>query len=544
MSSNSPFPPGAALVAYLRDSGGRLQDQSIAQQEAQLRAWAADHHHTLAHIFKDEAVSGASTVGRSAFDAMIHHFRNGAQEAGLLLWSYARFARDFDDAQFYKADLRRRGFTVHALIDHIPEGPIGRVLESMIDWKNQQYLEDLSREIRRGMAANITVHRCAPGTPPTGYLAVPHPIGSRRDGSPHVLHRWQPDPAVAPLVRLAFELRAARHTYKQIHARTRLHRYTGSYRTMFRNPIYHGELHYAGLVVPDFVEPIVEKCLWDAVQEVQHFHQQRQAPQFEDSLPGGRNPGGIAEHPRRINSPYILSGLAVCGHCGAPLSGRTIKKKDGRRWHYYRCPDLRRADRPCPGLSIPKQVLEDHVLAAVRETILQPHHLQDLRRALTQSAQHDAGALQAQLDRLTGERARTRAGIRNTTAAIRAAGHSPALLADLAQQETALAELDAGARTLEDRIAALHRQHPALTLDQLQALAAAALHNLDQGTPAQRRRLLRGLIHQVEVTKTKDGLRGTITYYPPAIAVDEDGAYTFTNPHSTEASHRHNIPLT
>lgn len=544
MTNNSPFPPGAALVAYLRDSGGRLQDQSVPQQEAQLQAWAAGHHHTLARIFKDEAVSGASTVGRTAFDAMIHHFRNGAAEAGLLLWSYARFARDFDDAQFYKADLRRRGFTVHALIDHIPDGSIGRVLESMIDWKNQQYLEDLSREIRRGMASNITAHRCAPGVPPTGYQAVPHPVGTRRDGYPHTLHRWQPDPATAPLVRLAFQLRAARHTYKHIHARTRLHQYTGSYRTMFRNPIYYGELHYGGLVVPGFVEPLVDKCLWDAVQKVQHFHQQRQAPQFDDSLPGGRNPGGIAEHPRRINSPYILSGLAVCGHCGAPLSGRTIKKKDGRRWHYYRCPGLRRTAHPCPGLSIPKKILEDHVLAAIRHTILQPAHLQDLRRALDQAAHQDAGALQAQLDRLAGQRTQAHAGIRNLTHAIRAAGHSPALLADLAAQEATLANLDAGIRSLEEHLAALHRQHPTLTLDQLHTLAQDALQRLDHGTPAQRRRLLRGLIHQVTVAKTDAGLRGTITYYPPAIEIDHDGAYTFTNPHSTAPSHRHNIPLT
>lgn len=81
------------------------------------------------------------------------------------------------------------------------------------------------------------------------------------------------------------------------------------------------------------------------------------------------------------------------------------------------------------------------------------------------------------------------------------------------------------------------------TPGQLHTLAQDALQRLDHGTPAQRRRLLRGLIHQVTVAKTDTGLRGTITYYPPTIEIGHDGAYTFTNPHSTAPSHRHNIPL-
>lgn len=115
-----PFPPGSLVAAYFRDSGGETQDLSISQQEAHFKIWLTENGLAAGAVFRDAARPGSSVAGRQAFHDMMHHFRNGATEAGLVIWSYSRFARDFDDAQFYRADIRRRGYLFYSLFQSTP----------------------------------------------------------------------------------------------------------------------------------------------------------------------------------------------------------------------------------------------------------------------------------------------------------------------------------------------------------------------------------------------------------------------------------------
>src|SRR5512139_2121793 len=219
----SPFPPGSLVAAYFRDSGGEDQDQSISQQENYFRSWCAQNGLAVGAVFRDAARQGSSVAGRQAFGDMMRRFRSNAPETGLVIWSYSRFARDFDDAQFYRADIRRRGYLFYSLNDDIPEGAMGRLFEAVIDWKNEQFLEDLSRDVRRGLADLVRSHGAVPGTPPRGFKREPVQIGARRDGRPHIAHRWVPDPDQADLVRQAFALRAAGLPLSQINRQTHLY---------------------------------------------------------------------------------------------------------------------------------------------------------------------------------------------------------------------------------------------------------------------------------------------------------------------------------
>lgn len=208
--------PGARFAAYLRDSGGERQELSTAQQEGEIRTWCDRRGLLLTTIFRDEARPGSSTVSRQAFQDCIYHFRQpDCPEAGLVIWSFSRFARDIDDAQFFRADLRRRGFTVVSITDDIPEGPMGRLFEAVIDWKNEQFLEDLSRDVKRGLRDLVQQYGAVPGTPPRGFIRQPVVIGRRRDGRERIAHRWIPDPELTPSIRRAFELKAAGRPYKK-----------------------------------------------------------------------------------------------------------------------------------------------------------------------------------------------------------------------------------------------------------------------------------------------------------------------------------------
>ena len=219
--TGSPFAPGTAVYGHARDSGHADQELSVPQQVAQMRRFAAEHRLAMVRMFKDEARPGSTTVGREGFEALIAATRHPMREASaLLLWPYSRFARDFNDAAFFKADLRRRGWKIDSISDAVPAGDFAPILEAIIDWKNERFLKDLSSDIKRGLHA-LTRLRYAPGgNPPRGYRAEKVAIGKRRDGRPHVVSRWLEDEETGPLAhsapglssRLRFTLDVARLT--------------------------------------------------------------------------------------------------------------------------------------------------------------------------------------------------------------------------------------------------------------------------------------------------------------------------------------------
>ena len=43
-----------------------------------------------------------------------------------MIWEYSRISRDFDDFQYFVSDLRRRGVVIASVMDHLPEGLLGK----------------------------------------------------------------------------------------------------------------------------------------------------------------------------------------------------------------------------------------------------------------------------------------------------------------------------------------------------------------------------------------------------------------------------------
>jgi DNA invertase Pin-like site-specific DNA recombinase len=90
---------------------------------------------------------------------------------GIIFWSFSRLARDQLDSQFIKADLRRRGYFVHSMTDDIPSGEFAPVIEALIDWKNERFLKDLSKDVRRGLHDLARDGYAPGGFPPRGIAA-------------------------------------------------------------------------------------------------------------------------------------------------------------------------------------------------------------------------------------------------------------------------------------------------------------------------------------------------------------------------------------
>jgi DNA invertase Pin-like site-specific DNA recombinase len=496
--------PIHTLAAYLRDSGGDAQDLSTAQQEAALRAWSVQNGFAITHWFKDEARPGSSVVGREGFLSMMDYFRRGGcTEEGVVIWKMSRFSRDMNDAAFYRADLRRRGYKVLSINDNIPDGPEGRFFEAAIDWMNERFLSDLSRDVKRGLAHLVLTYGAMPGTPPRGFVRQPVELPGRRDGQPHIAHRWVPDPDTIPLVRQAFELRAAGRSLAEINQVTHLYGSLNSYTTFFANRIYIGILEFGDQVIPDYCAPIIDQATWDSVQLLVRQH----SAHSNLSPDNGR---GNPRHPRRDGSKYLLSGLAYCARCGSPLFGAGASQRSSRTYDRYACSAAVRR-RDCDLKPIPRAALETAVLATVAEAIT-TESLAEIQSLILHGQARQAAELEQQIAALRPRLANVRRRISNVTAAIADAGPGRALTAKLHQLELDESEALAEQSRLTDQSAA----PPAnFTLGQLQILAANLRQNLASQDPETVRRLLHGFVARISVDRDGAQILGQIICHNP-----------------------------
>jgi site-specific DNA recombinase len=491
MSSEFPFKPGDRVWGYCRDSGGIRQDKSVAQQRQEIEELCQHYGVDLAHLFGDEARIGSTTVGRDALEDLLYLAKQDPRPVnGIIFWSFARLARDQIDSQFVKAELRHRGYTLYSMTDDIPDGEFGPVIETLIDWKNERFLKDLSREVRRGLADLAKMGYAPGGFPPRGYLADEVVLGFRRDGQPHTVSRWVPDPDLAPRVTRAFEMRSVNTPYLTIHEATHVMGTVGSYVTMFRNRTYLGIRKCGDLEIENAHEPLVSREVWDAVQATL-----RERPQKGERWPTGK------QHPMRARTPFLLSGLAVCAECGtAMVSGKdNVSGNRKSPWPFYLCGRKKREGwHACPSGKIGAREPEEAVLQVVTRRVLTPDFVSALVAEVNGLMNRHVPSVQGQVD----EARRQLAGIDDAI-------HN---LLDLAERFGAasagprLAEREAERVLLQARLQELAMQQEAqqatITLEMVRGMLTEMHGTLTDGNLQAKRALLSKVVHKVVMSAT------------------------------------------
>lgn len=493
----STLPPGSIVDSYRRDSGGTRQDQSTDQQLAEIQAFCKKHNLALRRNFVDEARSGGSTAGRDDFNRMIDHYRLLDQRPhGLILWNYARFARDFDNAVYYKSLIRTYKIIIHSLNDQVPEGDYGRIVEFFIDMSNEEKRRQTSADAKRGLRELVQKYGCVPGIPPLGFKRTLVKIGTRRDGSPHVAHRWDPDPKLASRIKQAFQMRATGSTLKAVHKATRLYGSLNSYTTFFTNRIYIGVLAFGDLLIENYCKPLIDIDTWNQVQKIVKEYAKTRSSE---------------RHPKRVNSRYLLSGLLYCHQCGAPMNGNSVT----RRTHHgldeaYRCSRSRRTDQ-CDAGRIARRPLEQAVLDLLKDFILSPENLLAIHQIATE-AQADFQAKRAERNQsLVAERVKVSNQIANITKAIADRGSLPALLDKLTELTALRAQINADLKSL----AIPQETLPPLSPAQSEAVSADSRRTLEQKRQEVIKTVLRGFVHKITAVRIGKEIRGTVTYYYP-----------------------------
>lgn len=163
-------------AAYIRVSTDKQEELSPASQLKELKNYAAEHNYILLPEYtfmEQEGVSGKRADKRPAFQNMIATAKLKPKPFdAILVWKFSRFARNQDEAAFYKGTLRKKyGIDVISISEPIIEGMYGRLIEMIIEWNDEFYSYNLSGEVMRGMKekANRSGYQAQP---PFGYTSI------------------------------------------------------------------------------------------------------------------------------------------------------------------------------------------------------------------------------------------------------------------------------------------------------------------------------------------------------------------------------------
>lgn len=172
-------------------------------------------------------------------------------------------------------------------------------------------------------------------------------------------------------------------------------------RMILANPVYCGYNQYKGQVYPGNHEPIITEEDFNKTQEELKIRQNTAAEKF---------------NPRPFQAKYMLSGIAQCGYCGAPLTITLgTKRKDGSRNIRYQCKNrfprttsgvtTYNDNKKCDSHFYEKADIEENVLKQISKLQNDTSYLDDLFSD-DQDNGIDRDSYQKQIEELTAKLSR------------------------------------------------------------------------------------------------------------------------------------------
>lgn len=308
------------FVIYARKSSESEDRQtlSIQSQIIEMQQVAAREGVQVVKIFQEAKSSKAP--GRPVFNEMIQFIQDGKAQ-GILCWKIDRLARNPVDEGIIKWMLQNNTIQQIKTFDR-DYNPDDNVVIASIEFSMaNQYIRDLSRNVKRGLAERVRLGEY-PATPPPGYTRE------------YKTRKIVLDPQAVPHVQEAFHLyntghwsieRIADKLYedgfrfgnaKKI-GKTTLHR-------ILTNPMYTGMFLWKKQMYQGIHEPIISLALFESVGR------QLKSLQYE-------KPAKPVEQEKSI---FTYRDFLVCGECGLKV---TAEKQKG--YTYYRCTKSKGSDK-------------------------------------------------------------------------------------------------------------------------------------------------------------------------------------------------------
>lgn len=336
-------------VIYARFSPGPNQtDQSIEGQVRDCTEYAEKNGIHIIEIYADRHLTGTESEHRTEFQRMLRDAER-KQFSVVVTWKIDRFGRNREEIAINKVHLKKYGVRVCYAKEHIPEGPEGIILESMLEGMAEYYSAELAQKIRRGQRESVL----------KGRIITPQVLfGYKKDSEMHYVI----DESKAPIVREIFQLYSNGYMLKEICdileskgiRNPRGHKFKyNMIHNMLRNRQYIGEYRYGDNVNLTAIPPIISRELFDAVQE-----------RIANSSPV------VTAAKARAISKYLLSEKITCACCGYHYQGECGTGKHGERHFYYKCHGKKSHKTNCHSRNFKKKFLEDVVMMHTSNDVL------------------------------------------------------------------------------------------------------------------------------------------------------------------------------
>ena len=330
-------------VIYARYSSDNQREESIEGQIRECTAYAEKNGITVVKHYIDRALS-AKTDNRPDFQQMIKDSEKRLFDI-VLVWKLDRFARNRYDSTHYEYQLERNHVKLVSATEPISDSPAGIMVKSMLTGMAEYYSAELSEKVVRGMTENVLKGKYNGGTIPIGFKVDEEKF-------------FQVDPLKAPFVVEAFQRYNDGATMKELMnwlndsgvTTNRNQKFTyNSVQKLLTNKRYIGENHFKDIVMPDSIPAIVDKDLFEEVQ--QKIKKNSRAP---------------ARH--KAEDDYLLTTKLFCGMCGAMMFGECGTGRNKVVHHYYKCATAKRF-KACKKKTVRKEWLEDLVVAETMKLI-------------------------------------------------------------------------------------------------------------------------------------------------------------------------------
>lgn len=374
---------------------GKRESNSISNQKSLIRDFLKDKE-DIEIVSKrvDDGYSGSS-FDRPQFQMMMEDIKKGIVDC-VVVKDLSRFGREYiDSGRYIERLFPALGVRFIAVNDHIDSaaggGQSDGIVLSFKNLMNDAYCRDISIKIR----SHLEVKRKN-----GDYTGAFTPYGYLKDEKNK--NRLVPDAYAAGIVKEIFRLKLsgmsqtaiAEHLnssgvlspmeYKhslgiRIQDNFRTHDRAEwsamSVRRILENEIYAGTLVQGKHTTPNHkVKKTVEKPEAEWVR-IENSHEpvigQREFQLVQRLL------GMDTRTSPHETEVYVLSGLAVCGDCGAPMIKRDVPA-GGKVYSYYIC-SRNNATKKCSTHRIPREKLESCVLQAVQAHI---ENVLDMKRML------------------------------------------------------------------------------------------------------------------------------------------------------------------